>query len=419
MADEDPVFYVRAIPHGGGGASERIDVSHRVDSLVYEDEESKQDKLKLSVDNFDLTNFDAPVFKEGNKLEVSWGYPGRMSPPRTVTISKVTGGRTLSVEALDDGMNLNKVQKVRTWERMSRSQVAAAIAAEHGYPADRQHVDDTVEVLEQVTQARMTDGQLLQDMARREGFEYYVDFDGFHFHPRRLDGRPVKRLVYYVDNPGLGDIIDWNLTSDIYSAGKTGAVSVQARDLKTKTDVVAVGDNSKTKRVALAPVVSLSPGADTPAENRRVRFEKGRAVVVASTEATPASLKRQADGMFKKAQLAAIEVTLELRGDAELLAKSIVEVVGIGATISGNYYLTSVHHKVGSGYLLSCKARRDGKTDASAAAAGGASPAKPVAAKAKLNDQKAPTEVETELVPVVSFVHGRAVTRYERRPKKG
>ncbi len=440
MSAEDPCFFVRVTPPGA--KAERIDQSHRVMSVTYEDEEKKQDKLKLQVDNFDLQNFDHPLWKTGNKVEVSWGYPGRMSPTRTVTISKVTGSTVLSVEALDDASNMNKVQKIRAFEGMKRSDVARAIAKDHGYTGDRVHIDDTIEVLEQVSQARMTDAQLIADMARREGYEFYIDFDGFHFHLRRLDQPPQRRWHYYGD-PNRGDIITWNVEKDLYSAGKTGGVTVAGRDPTKKESFKESADNFGIRsRTTLGGNVALVPGVDTKASggvdpvlkikiDRRtgkgVSAETSRSAasgsaVIPTSETTKETAQRQAAGVFKKATMQAIELSLEVRGDPMLVGKCIVEIVGIGTTLSGLYFVTSVHHKVGSGYTMAVKAKRDA-TAGAGAVRGGASANAQQAATANAvpsagdpNTQK--TQQETVLTPVtrVDPRTGRGVTTYERRP---
>ena len=162
MADtlHAPSFSVTIFPAQADGGGQ-INVSERVLSMAYEDHEAQIDKLTIDVDNFDLTNFDAPVWKAGNKIEVSWGYDGNMSPPRTLRIQKVTGGTTLKVEALDEGCLMNRNHVVKTWTQMKRSDVAKAIAEANGYTGDRQFIDDTTEVLPTILQARMTDAQVL------------------------------------------------------------------------------------------------------------------------------------------------------------------------------------------------------------------------------------------------------------------
>lgn len=370
MSDpNDPIWYVKAYPlaSDGGGS---FNITERVLTLSYDDDEAKADKCTLTVDNYDLSQFDAPQWKPGARLEVSWGYTGRMSPPRTVTIQKVKGGVVLNVEALDPSVLMNKKQKVRTFEYMKRSEVAALIAKENGYSADQQHIDDSEEAMVQVTQARMTDAQLLRDMAKREGFEFYVDFDGFHFHKRKLGQKPLRTFTYFTDK--TGDILTWSLENDIYSKGKAGGVSAKHRDPETKENTEAKGDNkSAADQTGLAPEKVIITGISERDGSITTTWEKesGSTAEQRSTEPTAAATKRAVKGAYAKNQLTAAELTLECRGDPAMIAKVVCTVNGIGLTLSGNYYCTNVSHKLSPGYRMTMKLKRDGRTSPNNAAA--------------------------------------------------
>lgn len=411
MSNFDPCFFVRVSPSGKN--PERVDQSSKILSLTYEDDESKADKLVLSVDNFDLTNFDAPIWKTGNHVEVSWGYPGNMSPTRNMKIQSVKGSLVLSVECLDEQVIMSKLQKTRSFERMSRSQVARQIAGDYGYGEALIHVDDTEEVLEQVTQARMTDAQLLRDMAKREGFEFYVDFDGFHFHPRRLGQAPHRRFTYYTDT-GRGNVLSWNLENDIFAAGKTGGVTVKGKDPKKKKPFTSEAKNdTQPKRSILAPTgglhVAVNRGKVSFFDNEPEARAAGHALMP-STEKTEESAKRQAAGTFKKATMQAAELVLEVRGDPQMLAKRTIEIVGIGKTISGLYYVKSCTHKLGDGYKCTIKCKRDGKSAATTSAGQGFTKTQPKPDeenKGKPNNQKAADDASEKLR--VSVVNGKIV----------
>ena len=128
---------------GEGNAEEAItDQSHRILSVEYTDAERKVDKLVLTVDNKDLSNFDDQVWKHGNKVRIAWGYPGRMSPTRECVITKVNGFLNLRIEAKALSVLMNRVTKRRTFERMKRSDVVRQIAEENGY-GDALDIDAT------------------------------------------------------------------------------------------------------------------------------------------------------------------------------------------------------------------------------------------------------------------------------------
>ena len=375
MPGLDPVLYVRVSPTGKN--LERVeDQTRRILALAYEDDEKQADKLKLTVDNYDLTQIDAPIWRPGNHVEVAWGYAGNMSPARQMKIQNVKGGTVLSIECLDEQVLMSKVQRVRAFENVRRSDVARQIAEEYGWDSAHARIDDTAEVLEQVTQARMTDAQLLRDMAKREGFEFYVDFDGFHFHKRDLAAAPRRRFTWFTD-PGRGDVLSWSVDKDVFTGGKTGSVKVVSKDpMKTgpnrgKSEVTADAD-AESGRTTLAPeggLVGVKDGVVISVHDAEDGARAAGAAVVPSTEKTAASAQRQASGMFAKAQLQAIELTMECIGDPQMLAKTLVEVHGIGKTLSGNYFVTKVEHKLGAGYTMTLKLKRDGKS--SGATAGG------------------------------------------------
>ncbi len=248
----EPVFYVKVVPEGGG--DERVDLSERVLSFTFEDSEKKADKLVLTVDNWDLANFDDPVWKKGNILEVSWGYSGEMAPARECVIQKVTGFQQLSVEAHAKSVLMNKLARCRTFENKKRSDVAREVAEENGYGGQLQDIEDSGEVLPLITQARMTDAQFLRQLATREGFEFYVDFDGLHFHQRRLGQRPVRVFRWYTA-PEVGEVIAINIENDV--TAKPGAVRVRGRDPLTRRDIDERGSNATPTRDSLPPVIEI------------------------------------------------------------------------------------------------------------------------------------------------------------------
>lgn len=366
MSNTDPTFWVTVFT-----ATEEIDITDRITSMTFEEEQGKADKLSFQVDNFDLSNFDKPDVKTGNKVEFSFGYPGNMSPVRRGVIQKVTGATVLSVEALGMSVLMNKHQKKRTFSNMTIADVAREIARENGYGETQQFIDDKgldgrpLPVEELISQARLTDAALLAQLGRKIGFHFFVDFDGFHYHPKRLGAKPVRRFVYYLD--GSGDMLSFNVENDVY-AKKTGGVQVQGRDPMKKTAIDESADNTSTQgRATLAPTVEIITGIS--ARDGSVLPDTAKATastsVVPTSAASAAEAKQQAVAMFAGAQMGAVELSMKCRGDPRVLAKSIIEAQFPGAkTISGNYHVKAVAHRIDAsgGYTMDLKCRRDGKT---------------------------------------------------------
>jgi phage protein D len=325
-----------------------------------------------------------------------------MAPTRQVVIQKVTGFQTLAVEGHAVSVLMNKIARCRTFENVRRSDVARQLAKENGYGDARQDIEDTEQVLPVITQARMTDAQLLRRLADREGFEFYVDFDGLHFHKRRLGQRPIRALRWFTP-PEVGEILSINIHNDV--TAMPGAVSVRGRDPLEKRDISERGSNTETKRDSLAPVIEVvdpETGA-TRLERRNVAED-----IRSSAEAHAGTAKREADARYRSAQHLTVQLSANVVGDPSLLAKTVVEIQGISQRLSGKYYLKEAKHKLEAGYTVELKCLRDGTSEQGGAPSKG----KPNRGKAEDGDPDALHEVE-----VVDPETGR--THFEYRDGRG
>lgn len=357
---EAPTYFLSVQPDGAS-ESQRIDVSDRVLTLSYEDAESEADKLALTIDNFDLSNLDDPLFAKGNMLKVSWGYPGNMSPTRDAVIQEVKGFRTLTVNALDRSILAHKEQENRIWHNMTRSAVAEQIAAELGYLKQFVHVDDTTRIHEAIAQVRETNAQFMRRLAMREGHQFYVDFDGIHWHARKTGQAPAREYVYYLDE-NRGDIIDVVIDNDI--TAKPAQIVMRGKDPVTKEEFTVEGSNAETKRTGLAPLVDAgAPGEIVIVGDKRTGSARlGMKVVHASTESSEASAKSHADGAYKGAALTNVELTVQAVGDPQQLAKTVITISGL-RSLSGKYYTSKITHKLGAnGYVMEMKCKREGRS---------------------------------------------------------
>ena len=333
-------------------------VTDKVLSFKYTDRERKADLCKLTIDNSDLSNFDDPVWRKGGILIVSWGYPAAMSPAREVVITAVKGFRTLDVEAEARSVELNRVVRTRSFENVTVADVARTIASDAGFGPDQQQVDDTGEVLPVVTQARLTDAQFLRRWASRLGFEFFVDFDGLHFHPRRLGERPVRVIRYFTD-PGLGDVLeDPSVENDV--TARPGRVRVRGRDPMTRQDIDVQADNdTDADRDTLAPVIDI---IDPETGNARtVERRLGSEDVVPTADATSTQATARARARFRRAQQVAVKMRVPIVGDPLLFAKTVVQVEGMGRRLSIRYYVEEVEHDLSpSGYTCNLRLVSDG-----------------------------------------------------------
>ncbi len=346
---EAPVVLLKVGPPGKPTA--RLDQSIRIVDFEYEDTCMRADVCKFTVDNYDLANFVAdPNFRRGNECEVQWGYAGNMSPPRKLIIRKITGGQQLKVEAISRGILMHREKRRERYEKMTRSQIVRVIAQRNGYVGAQLDVEDTDEVLDVVVQPNLTDAEMLRRLAKHSGKQFFVDFDGLHWHAVKLDQKPIRELRWFTP-PAQGEVMSFEIENDI--TGRPGYVSVKGYDPRKKKAFEGVGSNEQTKRGGLGQTVDVVDKIDVQnAQNLVVETR-------ATAKPTEKSGKVLADKRFAAAQRVNVKLKLELVGDPSLVAKSVVAVTGLGPIVSGNYYVRTVKHKIGSGYKLDVEAVTD------------------------------------------------------------
>jgi uncharacterized protein len=342
---DNPRFFVRALPDGTSGQALRIDLADRIVSFKYSDEERRADKFEIMVDNNDLVFFDDPVFAKGMILEVSWGYPGNMAPTRKCVVTSIKGGRQLTVTANAMSLLLNTVVKNRLFENLTRSQVVEQIADEAGYGSDARDIEDTEVVQPSIQQGRMTDAQLVRRLADLEGFEFYVDHEGFHFHRRRMGQGPARIFKYFTDQ--VGEILDFSIENDITVRPRPGRVVARGRDPVQRSDINAtVDDASDTDRSTTGAIREFNDP-----ESAQSRIEGHVAAVETTTTSArdAATAQRQARGRFRRLQQTAVKMKLDIIGDPSLISKTIIEVQGMGRRLSGRYYVRKVETTIDMG----------------------------------------------------------------------
>lgn len=368
-----PVFYVRASQDGAGGSSTRIDpFDMRVLSFKYEDEESKADRVTFTLDNFDLSFFDDPAFKHGMLLDVSWGYPGRMSPTRQCVVQSIKGGKTLTVTALAKSILMAKKVRARTFTNVRYSDIARTLATENGYGPESIVIEDTSIVYDTVAQARLSDAQFLRRLADKIGFEFFVDHEGLHFHPRRVEQAPLKTLIYYIDQAG-GDIVDFSIDNDLTKP--RGRHRRQGRDALNRTEIDEEASNeTDTNRPTLAPVNAVPAPRQTARRGAAVTFDRDTSAPtmssvddraasedVSCTSAQDAGTAAQeARGRNRKARQSAVQMKVTIVGDPYIVAKRVLLIEGMGVRLSGRYYIKRIVNTVGKSFTQELELISDG-----------------------------------------------------------
>jgi len=272
-----------------------------------------------------------------------------------VTYSEEAGGSTLEVTGMDATLLMNLQEMVKPWPNMPDSAVAAAIFGMH---AIIPRVDPTAPVLiepEGTTIQRGTDIRFLRRLARRNGFDCYVQpeplsgLDVGYFKARSLFGLPQAVL-----SVGFG--------------ADTNVHDFRVRyELAKPTAALAVGLDVPTK----SPQPALAPVA--------LEFPQGLEGTL--LREIPPSLVRPADtglprtGDLQKSIQAAVdrsaravvaEGTVGL--DVPVLRPGgLVNIRGAGRLYNGSYYVTRVRHTISQGhYEQRFEAERNAVTETGA-----------------------------------------------------
>lgn len=389
MADgiirDRPVFRVRALPEGKASAA--LDLTDTVLSFQYEDAEKKADKLTLKVDNWNLEQFDNAIWTKGTILEVTFGYPGALSPIRRAIVQKISGGRQLTIEAHGMAMVMHKVKKSRVWANQTLAEIARAVAKEYG--AEFGMVDgttgDNIKIdaaldrkVGHRVQASETDATFLSRLAKRHGLQFYVDSQGLHFKTRNLQQAPVRTYTWF---NGDGEWIDFSIENDV--TARAGAVTKKGIDPLTKKLINHRADNLSTKRDGLAPVIEI---VDPRTGAKTFQTRAAEEHTEHTTEPTATGAKSHAEGKYRETQHHTVKLSFTCEGDPDVVGKRVIEFKGIGKRLSGKYYVTTVTHTIeNSGYLMSGKAHTDGH---------GQTGAKSGAALNKKDPSKAPEAIQ-------------------------
>ena len=350
-----PGVRITLLPAERAEGGEPLDLGDRIVGFTFDDAERKADQVSIQLDNFDLSLFDREDIAGGAVLEVTWGYPGSMAPPRRVVVRKLKGFTTLTLDGRATSVLIDREAKTRAFENMSRADVARAIAEEHGYEGTLVDVEDTGEVLEVINQIGETDARFLRRLASREELEFYVDDGGFHFHERRQSAAPTHVFTWYAD-PGRGDVLSVNVESDL--GRRAGRVTVRGRDPLTRSTIEETVNNDSAERETLSEVIEV---VDPEAGATTLETRNATATVSPTSAPTSERAVREAQARFRRSERSTVKLSMRVIGDPTLHAKSIVEVRGISALLSGKYYVTDVKHVVSSsGYVCDLKLTRDG-----------------------------------------------------------
>jgi phage protein D len=267
------------------------------------------------------------------------------------TYSERPGGTYLSVVGMDATLRMNLQEKVTAWPSMPDSAIAAAIFGQYGLIPSVQPTGPVLVEPEGTTIQRGTDIRFLRRLARRNGFDCYVQpepltgLETGHFEPRSLAG--VPEAVISVNMGESTNVEEFAVHYDMVRP--TGAVAATL-DIPTKVP-----------QPALAPVSTEIPLGAEPALTRIV---------------PPPLVRPTGTGLTQTADLQAASQALADRSSWSVVASGrvgpdvgvlrpggLLNVRGAGRVFNGSYYVTRVQHVIEPGsYVQRFEAERNAVT---------------------------------------------------------
>jgi phage protein D len=293
-----------------------------------------------------------PLVRVGVRIQAGTG------PPRAVINGYVSGhdvhytersaGSTLEVTGLDATLLMSFDERVRAWPNLADSAIATAIFGEYFVvPAVQTTTAGLVEP-EGTTLQRSSDIRFLRRLARRNGFECFVQPDPLTGVDRGFFGAPET-----VGMPESGVSVSLGSETNVrdfavrYEMTRPTSAIASGLDFRTKTPQPAAALAAVEVPLGVEPALRRldPPPVVRPADTGLMHSSELRTLTQAIADRS------------SYAVVASGTVGPEV---GVLRAGGLISVRGPGRLYNGTYYLTRVHHSIGArGYLQRFEARRN------------------------------------------------------------
>ena len=259
------------------------------------------------------------------------------------------GQSVLNVVAMDPTVRMNLDEKVRPWPNKADSVIATTIFGEYGFSAQVEPTQPSRQDVDYTTMQRGTDIRFLQQLAHRNGYEYYVEINPLtgliegHFHPPRLEQRPQGVL-----SVNMGEATNVNSFNARYDMLRPTTAQVTGLDIGTQSVQPAQAQSLAFRELGSEP----SLNGDRPRKvllSQTCLAETGELQTYAQAVVDQSGWAISADGELNTVAYGGI-----------LRAKRPVNVRGAGLQFSGTYYVEKVLHTFsGDGYTQRFTLRRN------------------------------------------------------------
>lgn len=202
------------------------------------------------------------------------------------------------------------------------------------------------------TAKNTTEWDLIVSLAKKEGYDAFVQGTTLYFQPPTADNAPVYILLYQIDEQGrhVANVTNLHMSRNITVAK---GLNVKVKSWHSKKGA-AIEKTSSTK-------ASIGPNDKTLAQE----------YVIQKPNLTEDEAQNMADQTAEEFAKHEITITCSMPGDMILDARTLISLQGTGTDFDQNYFATSITRDVSAsaGFSMHMSAKNKAKDDGAAAQA--------------------------------------------------
>ncbi len=310
-----------------------------LNSILLEQSNQIADMVEIKLTNFATRITSAELLGMKKDLDLWLGFRGgleymgkfQMQKPRT--IFPENGPAQVIIKGYGEVIKMAKDEKRRTFEKMKDSDIAKKIAGEYGFTTE---IEDSGTKYDQVSQMGISDIVFLRERAKLYGYQCYVRYGVFHFHPAEYDDSNIRVMHDSGDN--RNEIQHFEVKSHVFQ----GATKVTATNIdKLKKEVVK--ETSKNEPDEISAGIkggfrTYSPDLVYPKEPQAERFLEFAGHYVNREE-----LKKHVKAVNQDGVWVFSADTKIAPGNSKLQPGKVCELAGL-YHLSGKYYINEAIH---------------------------------------------------------------------------
>jgi len=352
-----PEFEVYVGGHTWGAKDGRVlkgELKRDVVGVTYKDSVEDIDSFSLQVCNWDeekrdfkYMDFKRSPFKIGEEIEIWMGYAGRLRPMIRGEITSLdasfpsSGAATLSVGGQNILRKLKKKQETHFYKNMTDAAIVQQIAGRLRVAKGMIKTGANYEIIKQDNRYDIV---FLMELARKVGFEVTVENGRLDYKPSTNAGRKQYTLNWGQSLISFHPVLS--------TAKQVETVRVMGWDYRTKSPI-----NETSKLKSLDAKGTGNPELNAIIDGSVAEREEVIVHKPVRSKQEGRVLAKAAHQRVAKDLITGEGMTIGL---PDLRAGCRVELMNLGATFTGRYYLTASTHTIGEGgYTTQFNARKE------------------------------------------------------------